>query len=77
MARTTGFEVKIVKQKIEVDDIFPQCSHALMSFPFIELFDSSIGENLTPLPLLMKSLKGILQFGALLVIRAIHPCGEY
>jgi hypothetical protein len=76
MARTTSSMVKVVKQKLEVDDILPQCSNAFTSFPFIELFDSSIGEDSTPLPLLMKLLKGIIQFGAFFVVRAIHPCGE-
>ncbi len=60
MARTTSFVVKTVKQKFEVDDILLQCSNALVFSIFIELFDSSLGENLTPLPSLTKLSKNIL-----------------
>jgi hypothetical protein len=60
MARTTSFVVKIVKEEFEVDNTFLQCSNALASSIFIELFDSSLGEDFTPLFSLTKLLKGIL-----------------
>ncbi len=50
MEGTTSFVVKTMKQEFKVDNIFLQCSDALMSFTFIELFDSFAGENLTPFP---------------------------
>jgi hypothetical protein len=51
--------VKIVKQKFEVDNIFLQCFDVLASFVFIELFNSSSSEDLTPFPWLTKLSKGI------------------
>jgi len=55
-----SFVVKIVKQELEIDDIFPQCFDALASSIFIELFDSSLGEDLTPLLLSTKLLENII-----------------
>ncbi len=49
-----------MKQEFEVDNILPQCSNVLASSIFIELFDSSLGEDLTPLPSLIELPKGIL-----------------
>jgi hypothetical protein len=60
MARTTCIVVKTMKQEFEVDNILPQCSNVLASSIFIELFDSSLGEDLTPLPSLIELPKGIL-----------------
>jgi hypothetical protein len=60
MARTVGSVVKNMKQKFKVDDTLLQCFDALMSSTFIELFDSSMGEDLTPLPSLTKLLKHII-----------------
>jgi hypothetical protein len=51
--------VKIVKQELEVDDILLQCSNAFASSIFIELFDFSVGEDLTPPPSLRKLSKDI------------------
>jgi hypothetical protein len=48
-ARITKFVVKIVKQKFEGDDILPQCFDVFASFLFIELSNSFLGEDLTPL----------------------------
>ncbi len=62
MARIVCFVVKIVKQELKVDDTFLQPSNALASSIFIELSNSSLGEDLTPLPLSIKLSKGILQF---------------
>ncbi len=60
MARTARSVVKIVKQELEVDDTLPQCSNVLTSFISIELFDSSLCEDLTPLPSSTKLSEGIL-----------------
>jgi hypothetical protein len=57
--RTTSFVVKNVKHELKVDDTLFQCHDVLTSFIFIELSNSSLGEDLTPLPLLMESSKGI------------------
>ncbi len=51
MTRITGFMVKIMKQEFEVDDTLPRCFDVFISTIFIEMFDSSLGEDLTPLPL--------------------------
>jgi hypothetical protein len=51
--------VKIVKQELEVDDTLLQCSNVFASSIFIELFDSLVGEELTPPPSLTKSSKDI------------------
>ncbi len=61
---TISFVVKNVKQELKVDNTFLQSSNALTSFIFIELCDSSLGEDLTPLPSLMELSKGIFQFDA-------------
>jgi len=60
MARTIGYLVKIMKQKLKVDDVFPYYFDVLVSFVFIKLFDSSSSEDLTPFPSLMELLKGII-----------------
>jgi hypothetical protein len=70
MVRTTSFVVKTMKQELKVDNIFLQSFDALASSIFIELFDSSSGEALTPLFLLTELLKGITQFDA---YRQSHP----
>jgi hypothetical protein len=57
--RTTSFVVKNVKQEFKIDNTLLQSFNVITSFIFIELFDSSLGEDLTPLPLLMESSKGI------------------
>ncbi len=59
-ARTTCFVVKTMKKEFKIDNIFLLCFDALASFTFIKLYDSSMGENLTPLPLLTKLAKHIL-----------------
>jgi hypothetical protein len=64
---TIGSVVKIAKQELRVDETFLQCFIAFTSSIFIELFYSSLGEDLTPLPLLTKLSKGILQFDASLL----------
>ncbi len=61
---TASSMVKTMKQELKIDDIVPQCSNALVSFIFIELYNSSTCEDLTPPPLSTKSLKGIFQFKA-------------
>jgi hypothetical protein len=61
MPRTTCSIVKIVKDKHKVMDILPQCLDTLASFVVIELFDSSSGDNLTPLLSLFKSPIAIFQ----------------
>jgi hypothetical protein len=63
MVGTIGFVVKNVKKKLKIDNPFLQCSNALMPSTFIELSNSSVGEDLTSLPLSTKSSKCILQFG--------------
>ncbi len=60
MAKIVSYMVKIMKQELKIDDIFPQCSNALASSFFIELSKSSLGEDLTPLPLSTKLSKGII-----------------
>jgi hypothetical protein len=57
--KTTSFVVKNVKQKLEVDNTLLQIFNVLTSFIFIEQYYSSLGEDLTPLPLLMESPKFI------------------
>jgi hypothetical protein len=57
--RTTSFVVKNVKQEFKIDNTLLQSFNVITSFIFIELFDSSLGEDLTPLPSLMESSKGI------------------
>ncbi len=76
MVGIVGFVVKIVKKKLEVDNPFLQCSDALVSFTFIELFDSSVGEDLTPLPSLTKSSKLIFQSGTFLLSKPSTPMGS-
>jgi hypothetical protein len=53
--------VKTVKQELEVDDTFPQCSNVLVSSTFIELSYSFTSEDLAPLPSSTKSSKNILR----------------
>ncbi len=50
-----------MKQEVKVDNILLQCSIALASSIFIELSNSLVGEDLTPLSSLMKPLKHIFQ----------------
>jgi hypothetical protein len=50
--------VKIVKQVLEVEDTFRQCSNVLASFIFVELFDFLASEDLPTPPLSIKSSKG-------------------
>ncbi len=57
MVGTIGSVVKTVKHELEVDNILFQCYDALASSIFIELFNSSLSEDLTPLPSLMKLSK--------------------
>ncbi len=57
--KTTSFVVKNVKQEFKIDNTLLQSFNVITSFIFIELFDSSLGEDLTPLPSLMESSKGI------------------
>jgi hypothetical protein len=57
--KTTSFVVKNVKQELRVDNIFLQIYNVLTSFIFIKQYDSSLGEELTPLPLLMELSKFI------------------
>ncbi len=68
--------VKIMKQELEVDDILLQCFEVLTSSIFIELFDSSSGEDLTTFPLSMKFLKYILQSDASLSSKPSTPMGS-
>ncbi len=76
MTRTTSSMVKIMKQELEVDDILLQCFEVLTSSIFIELFDSSSGEDLTTFPLSMKFLKYILQSDASLSSKPSTPMGS-
>jgi hypothetical protein len=48
--------VKIVKEEHKVLNTLLQCWNTLASFVFIELSNSSLCDNLTPLPFSMKSL---------------------
>jgi hypothetical protein len=63
---------KIVKQELEFDDTLLQCFNALESSTFIELSNSSVGEDLTPL----SSLKRIFQFGTSLLSEPCTPMGS-
>ncbi len=63
-------------QELKVDDIFPQCSNVLTSSIFIELFDSSSCEDLTPLPSSTKLSKGIFQSYASLSLKPSTPVGS-
>jgi hypothetical protein len=65
--KTTGFMVKIMKQKLEVDNTLLQCSNVIMSYVFIELSDSLACEDLTPPPSSMKLLKHIFKSKAYLL----------
>ncbi len=49
MTRIAKYVVKIVMQEFEGDDSLPQCFVVFASFIFIELSNSSSGEDLTPL----------------------------
>jgi hypothetical protein len=68
--------VKTLKQELEVDDILLQCFDGLLSFTFIELFDSFAGDDLTPLPSSMKLLKGIFQSRASLLLEPSTHVGS-
>jgi hypothetical protein len=68
--------VKTVKHELKVDDTLFQCHDVLTSFIFIELSNSSLGEDLTPLPLLMKLSKGILQSDAYLLSKPSTHVGN-
>jgi len=74
--RIASFVVKIVKQELKVDDILPQCSNALMSSIFIQLFGSLVGEDLTPPLSLTKSSKGIFQSRASLSLEPSTHVGS-
>jgi hypothetical protein len=76
MVGIASFVVKIVKKKLEVDNPFFQCSDAIVFFTFIELFDSFVGEDLTPLPSSMKSSKLIFQYGTFLLSKPSTPVGS-
>ncbi len=65
MSRTIRFVVKIVKQEHEVSDIRPLSLIKPFSFDFIESFDSSSSDNLTPHSLSMISMNLISQSGTL------------
>ncbi len=73
---TVGFVVRTIKQKLEVDDILLQSFVVLALSIFIELFDSSSSEDLTPLPSLTESPKDILQFNAPLLSKPSTPMGS-
>jgi len=60
MARTADFVVKTMKQKLKVDNTLLYYYDVFASFVFIELFESSLGEDSTPLPSLMELLKNII-----------------
>jgi hypothetical protein len=60
MVGTTSYVVKTMKQELEVNDIFLQCFGALVSSIFVELFNSSTSEDLTPPPLSTKLSKDII-----------------
>jgi uncharacterized protein (DUF486 family) len=64
-----------MKQELEVDNILLQYSNVFVSFIFIELFNSSSGEDLTPFPSLMKLSKGIIQFNVFLLSKPSTPMG--
>jgi len=61
---TTRFVVKIVIQEHEVSDIHPLSSNALVLAVFIELFDSSSSDDMTPHPSSTRSPNLIFQFGS-------------
>jgi hypothetical protein len=65
-----------MKQELEGDNILPQCSNALASFIFIEFSYSSLGEDLTPLPLSTKLPKIILQSNSSLSSKPSIPTGS-
>ncbi len=50
MLGITSSMVKIVKQETNISHIFLQCSNVLAFFAFIEFFNSSSGDDFTPLP---------------------------
>jgi len=60
MAGTVGSMVNIMKQELQVDDTFLQCYDVLAFFVFIELYDFSLNEDLTLLPLSTELSKGII-----------------
>ncbi len=76
MLGITSFVVKIVKQKTNVSHIFLQCSNALAFFVFIELCNSSLGDDFTPLPSSTKSPKKILQSATPLSPQPSNPIGN-
>jgi hypothetical protein len=65
-----------MKQELEVDGTFPQYSNVFVSSTFIEFFDSSVGEDLTPLRSLTKLLKNILQSRASLSLEPSTHVGS-
>jgi hypothetical protein len=65
MLGTTCSVVKIVKDKHKALDSLPQCLDTLASSIFIELFDSSLGDDLTPNGSSLKSPKANFQCIAL------------
>jgi hypothetical protein len=67
---TIGFVVKTsMNQDFKVDDTFAY-------FIFIELSNSSLGENLPPLLLLSKLPKGILHYDVFLSSKPSTPMGS-
>ncbi len=73
--RIASSMVKIMKQEHIINNTLLQCSNTLASYIFIELSDYSSSDNFTPLPSLMKTSKGIPQFGALLSSQPYNPIG--
>jgi len=72
-----GFIVKInVKQELKVDDTFLQRFDALAYFVFIQLSNSSSGEDLTPFFSLSELSKDIIQFDASLSSKSSTPMGS-
>jgi len=64
-SRTVRFVVKIVKQEHEISDIRPLSLIKPFSFDFIEPFDFSSSDNLTPHSLSMISMNLISQSGTM------------
>jgi hypothetical protein len=77
MLGITSSMVKIVKQETNVSHIFLQCSNVLAFFVFIELINSSLGDDFTPLPLSTKSPKTILQSATPLSLQPSNPIGYF
>jgi hypothetical protein len=76
MLGTASFVVKIVKDEHKVLNIFPQCLDIVASFVFIELFDFSLGDDLTLNGSLMRSLIAI-SISHLVVTITFQLCSQY